>query len=514
MTLAALGLGALVTLPLALASLARPRLRWAVLGLASVVQTVPSLALLALMVPALVALGGALERAGLPRPSAIGLAPSLVALTLYGLLPMLRGAVLGLAGVDAAVLEAARGVGMTPRQVLLRVRLPLALPVLLGGLRTAAVWVTGIATLTSAVGQTSLGTPIFGGLQTRNWTAVLVGCAAAALLALALDQLVALGESAALRRSARRALFAAVGWLALVGLGLAPLARAWLAAPRGAERPLVIGAKTFNEQFVLAALLERRLAAAGLPARRLESLGSTVAFDALQAGEVDLYVDYSGTLWRTLLRRTDTPGPDEVLAGVRDWLDAQGPSLSLGALGFENAYALAVRRATAEELGLRTIGDLAAHAGALRLASDVEFFARPEWRTLRETYGLRFAATTSMQPTLMYRAVAAGEVDVVTAFTSDGRVAAYDLVTLADDRRAFPPYDAILLVRREAAARPALRAALEPLLGAIDVATMRRANELVDVRGETVEAAASWLDETLRALGDRGPPPGPRPPGR
>ncbi len=504
MSLAALGLGALVTVPLALASLARPRLRWAVLGLASVVQTVPSLALLALMVPTLVALGGALERAGLPRPSAIGLVPSLVALTLYGLLPMLRGAVLGLAGVDAAVLEAARGVGMTPRQVLVRVRLPLALPVLLGGLRTAAVWVTGIATLTSAVGQTSLGTPIFGGLQTRNWTAVLVGCAAAALLALALDQLVALGESAAVRRSARRALLAAAGWLALAGLGLAPLARAWLAGPRGAERPLVIGAKTFNEQFVLAALLERRLAAAGLPARRLESLGSTVAFDALQAGAVDLYVDYSGTLWRTLLRREDTPGPDQVLEGVRDWLDAQGPSVSLGALGFENAYALAVRRATAEELGLRTIGDLAAHAGALRLASDVEFFARPEWRTLRETYGLRFAATTSLQPTLMYRAVAAGEVDVVTAFTSDGRVAAYDLVTLADDRRAFPPYDAILLVRREAAARPALRAALEPLLGAIDVATMRRANELVDVRGETVERAAAWLDAALSAAAGDG----------
>ncbi|MEO6340956.1 MAG: ABC transporter permease subunit, partial [Caulobacteraceae bacterium] len=178
----ALALGLALGLPLALAAARSVRLRWPLLALASLIQTIPSLALLALFYPLLLALSAAaklLVGHGFP---ALGFLPSLLALTLYSMLPILRNGVAGLTGLDPSVTEAARGVGMTPRQSLLRVEIPLAAPVAMAGVRTAAVWVIGAATLSTPVGQPSLGDYIFSGLQTENWIFVLFGCAAAAVL--------------------------------------------------------------------------------------------------------------------------------------------------------------------------------------------------------------------------------------------------------------------------------------------------------------------------------------------
>ena len=176
-------------------------LRGALLGLASIVQTVPGLALLALFYPLLLALAAlSLSWFGFGF-SAFGFLPAVLALALYSMLPVLRNTITGLQGVDPAILEAAQGVGMTPRQSLFTVELPLALPVMMAGIRTAAVWVIGTATLSTPIGQTSLGNYIFAGLQTQNWVFVLFGCLAAAVLALAVDQLLALIETGLRHRS-------------------------------------------------------------------------------------------------------------------------------------------------------------------------------------------------------------------------------------------------------------------------------------------------------------------------
>ena len=197
----ALGLGLLISLPLAIAGRNRPVLRGVLLGLASIVQTVPGLALLALFYPLLLALASlSLAWFGFDF-SAFGFLPAVLALALYSMLPVLRNTITGLQGVDAAILEAAQGVGMTPRQSLFTVELPLALPVIMAGIRTAAVWVIGTATLSTPIGQTSLGNYIFAGLQTQNWVFVLFGCLAAAVLALAVDQLLALIETGIRHRS-------------------------------------------------------------------------------------------------------------------------------------------------------------------------------------------------------------------------------------------------------------------------------------------------------------------------
>ena len=481
LSVTALGIGIGISLPLAVVSTRVRALQAPLLGVASAIQTVPSLALLALMVPLL---------------EDIGFVPAAIALVLYSMLPVLRNTITGLETVDPDLVTAGKGLGMTPSQLLVKVQLPLAMPVIIAGVRTATVWVVGITTLSTPVGATSLGNYIFSGLQTQNTTAVLVGCVAAAGLALTLDGLIRVMEGAARRR--RRGLLAgtAVCTVALVLAGLSPI----LAGRPGSDaRPeIVLGTKTFTEQYILARFLGDRLEDAGYRTRTVDSLGSTVVFDALTTRQVDCYVDYSGTLWANQMRRTDNPGRDAVLLGVRDWLETRHGIDFVVSLGFENAYALAVTRETAEVRTLATIDDLVPVAIGMSLGGDYEFFGRPEWRALEAQYGLAFEKLVTMDSTLMYAAVDSGQVDVITAFSTDGRIAAFDLVVLEDTREALPPYDALLMCTPEGLARaPRMANVLVPLEGAVTTEAMRTANRHVDVDGESVEAAARLLSARL-----------------
>jgi osmoprotectant transport system permease protein len=487
----ALALGLVVSLPLAIASRNKPVMRGALLGLASIVQTVPGLALLALFYPLLLAIAAlTLSWFGFGF-SAFGFLPAVLALALYSMLPVLRNTITGLNGVEAAILEAAQGVGMTPRQSLFTVELPLALPVMMAGIRTAAVWVIGTATLSTPIGQTSLGNYIFAGLQTQNWVFVLFGCLAAAVLALAVDQLLALIENGIRIRSRLRTALGGIGITALLAATLVPsMARS--------SSSYIVGAKTFTEQYVLSSLIAQRLRAAGLSATSRQGLGSNVIFNALASNDIDVYVDYSGTLWANQFHHNDIRPRQEVLAELKTELSKQNVTL-LGDLGFENAYALVMPRKRADALGIHTIADLASHARSMSMAADYEFFSRPEWAGLREAYGLSFRAQRQMQPDFMYAAVASGEVDVIAGYTSDGLIAKYDLVVLEDSRHAIPPYDAIVLVAPKRANDQALQAALKPLLGKINIAEMREANLRASGNDATSspDAVARWLWEKI-----------------
>jgi osmoprotectant transport system permease protein len=485
---AALALGLAISLPLAVAASRSARVRWPVLALASLVQTIPSLALLALFYPLLLALSALSQRLFGHGFSALGFLPSLLALTLYSMLPIIRNGVSAILHLDPAIIEAANGVGMTDRQRLLRVELPLAAPVLMAGIRTAAVWVIGAATLSTPVGQTSLGNYIFSGLQVENWVSVLFGCVAAAVLALVVDQLLALVEAGVARRTPWRILAGCAALLAGVGAAAVPVIS-------GGSSTYVIGAKNFSEQYILAALIEDRIEKAGASARRSVGLGSVIAFRALAKGDIDVYVDYSGTIWANVMGRSDTPSRAVVLEEMAHWLQTEHGVVMLGALGFENAYALAMRRDRAAALGVRTIADVAPLAPQLRMGSDFEFFVRPEWAALRDGYGLAFSSERQFQPTFMYQALASGEVDVISAFSSDGRIAANDLVVLEDPRQLVLPYDAVILLSPQRAQDPVLRQALQPLVGRIPIELMREANLMVDrdVDKATPNAAATWL---------------------
>jgi osmoprotectant transport system permease protein len=397
------------------------------------------------------------------------------------------------------VIEAADGVGMTGWQKLRLVEAPLVAPVVMAGIRTASVWTIGAATLATTVGQACLGDLIFAGLQTQDWALVLAGCVSAALLALAVDALLGLIERGIRQR--RR-------WQVLTGAGLmavglvAALAPLWMRAATG-ERTVTIGAKNFSEQYILARVIGDRLAAAGYHVRYREGLGSAVIYRALASGDIDVYVDYSGTLWTNEMGRSDTPPRPAIVAGVADWAKHTSGVRVLGALGFENAYAFAMRQDEARRLGIATLADLARQAPQLALGSDLEFLDRPEWRAVRDAYHLRFASTARFTPSFMYRALASGRVDAISAFSSDGRIAAQHLTVLADPKGAIPGYDAIVLLAPQDAGDRRMAAALRPLVGAIPVTLMRQANYRVDrdTDKQSPEQAARWLEAKIAAPG-------------
>jgi osmoprotectant transport system permease protein len=264
-----------------------------------------------------------------------------------------------------------------------------------------------------------------------------------------------------------------------------------------AQGTYVIGAKPFTEQYVLAGLIQQRLAAHGLSAQRRDGLGSGVIFNALAAGDVDAYVDYSGTIWANEMHRRDVKPRADMLAEVSRWLETTHGIRLLGSLGFENAYALAMLRGRAEKLGIHSIADLAAHAGELSIAGDYEFFERPEWKAIRDAYGLRFRQQRTMQSDFMYPAAAAGDVDVVSAYTSDGRIAQFDLTVLDDPKHVIPPYDAILLLAPKRARDEALIAALKPLIGAVPVDLMRAANLRASSGDASAGEVARWLSDEI-----------------
>jgi osmoprotectant transport system permease protein len=488
-SVSALVLAMIICLPLAIWAARSPRVAGVALTVASLIQTIPGLALLALFYPLLLGVS-ALVGGGI---SAFGFLPALLALTLYALLPILRNAVTGLSGVDPAAREAADGLGMTKSQKLYYVEAPLAAPTIMAGIRTAAVWTIGAATLSTTVGQPSLGDLIFAGLQTQNWTLVLAGCLFSAALAISVDLLLGLIERGI--RERRRI---------LVGAGLAIIAAGLLTATLplliARDNVVVIGSKNFSEQYILARLIGSRLEEAGYQVRYRDGLGSAVVYTALSEGDIDVYVDYSGTIWTNQMKRSDYLPKAAMLGEIAQWTSTSNGVKMLGALGFENTYAFAVRAEDARTKSLKTLDDLARVSRDFNFGTDVEFLERPEWQMVQDTYPIRFRTARSFSPTFMYPALASGEVDVISAFSSDGRIAANDFVVLEDTKGAVPSYEAILLLAPKRAGDDAFVAALNPLVAAITVENMREANYTVDRENDkkTPTQAARWLNGKLR----------------
>ena len=461
-----------MSIPLGVVASRRPKLSEYLLGIAGILQTIPTLALLVLMVPLL---GGA-----------IGFLPAFIALTLYSLLPILANTITGIRGIDPTLTEAARGLGMSDWQMLRRVQLPLAAPIILSGIRTATVLIVGTATLATPVGGTSLGNYIFSGLEMNNNTWIVFGCVFTALFAILLDQLVHLLELAVARRNRRLA------WIAAAGLSLVIVAGLYRPVARLLEGPpdVVIASAPFTEQYILSALMRMQLAEAGLSVDQRQGMGETIQFCALQHGKIDCCVNYTGNIWVTQMKRTTEKdrgaSREQIYAETRDFLERQG-IVCLGRVGFENRYMLVMHR----KHGITSIKQMAQVKG-LRIAGDRQFFARPEWMQLRDTYQLAFSRTRSMDPSLILPAIESDKVDVICAYSSDGRIDER-FVVLEDDERVLPAYDAVLLLSAKAARKERLVAALRPLLGTLDDATMKSANAQVDTGKRSALAMAQEL---------------------
>lgn len=484
----AIGLGMLVALPLAIWASRSATVSRIALGFASLVQTIPALALLALFFPILLSLRS-LFGEDLPT---LGFLPALLALALYALLPILRNAVTAQANLDPQVLEAADGVGMTGWQKMRLVEAPLAAPFVMAGIRTASVWTIGAATLSTTIGQPSLGDPIFAGLQTQNWALVVAGCIASAGLALVVDALLGMIE----RGFATRQRWQWLAGFVAVALGLGA---AFFAQGGGEdEDTIIIASKQFSENLTLARLIGSQLEKAGYTVAYRDGLGSGVVHSAVSSSSIDISVDYTGTVWTNELKRADNPGREAMYQTIVEWERETTGVRILGQLGFENAYAFAMRIDRAEELGVETLDELVAVSPQLTFGGDPEFFERPEWIAVREAYGMRVGEIRNFSPTFMFNALRSGEADVISAYTTDGRLDPDKFVILEDPREALPSYDAMLMMSPRIADDAGIAAALEPLIGAINVDIMREANLAVD-REDDAKLTPQEASEELAA---------------
>ena len=523
----AVALALAIALGLGVAIRERPRLARLVLGGASAVQTIPSLAIFGLLLT-------------VPLLGGIGPTPAVVALTLYALLPLLRGLISGLRQVPPGLVEAGRALGLRPRQVLWHLQLPLALPSLMAGLRVATVTAVGVATIAAAIGAGGLGVFIFRGIATVNNTLLLAGALPAAAIALAADALLGALEkrwvagAVPRRRSSWRWCALASGRARIGAVVLAVLFSGLLAAllvgllPGLPLRPtapdtVVIGAKGFTEQQILGELLAQEIEAdTPLRVRREFSLGSTALLhQALRSGGLDGYVEYTGTAWTASLSQSPLPPErrQEVWRRSQQLYRERFDLRLFPSLGFENTFALLVRRADAERLGLRRISDLERAPLHWRPAFGYEFLNRPDgFPGLASRYGLRFTtAPIAMDLGLTYRALADRQVDLIAGDSTNGLIAALQLQRLEDDRAYFPPYDAVPVFRAETLRRhPELVPLLDGLAGRLSVATMQRLNAAVDLQRQTPAAVVRRWREDRSVSARRAPglpaTPGPEPP--
>ncbi len=483
------GLAVVIGVPLGVVLTRITSLQTPILGCANVMQTVPSLALFGLLIP-------------IPFIGGIGSRTAIIALALYALLPVIRNTVTGIVGIDPKIREAAVAMGMTESQRLRMVELPLAMPVLLTGVRVAVVISVGVATVAAAVGAGGLGTYIFRGLRQNDNNLLLAGALASAVLALIFD--FALGRiakgfeigapSGGVRRIA--ALAGAGAILAvIIASAFVPLTR----SSDGSEEAfsiqrVVVGSKDFTESIILAEILGQTLEKRGITVERQFELGGNLPHDSLLSGQIDVYPEYTGTAFTAILKHPPLTDSAAVYQQTKaEYAEKFGLILS-PPLGFANDFAILVRGEVARDKGLKTISDSVAISADWQAGFGQDFMSRADgYPGFSKAYGFKFAKQPrEMDLSLTYRALRSGDLDLIAGNSTDGLIAALDLFQLEDDRSYFPPYQAVFIARRDKA--QILDSVLLGLANAISTEEMRRLNYEVDGKKRLPrEVAQEWL---------------------
>lgn len=447
-------------------------LRTPVLGLANIMQTIPSLALFGFLIP-------------LPFIGGIGARTALVALVLYSLLPIIRNTVTGVLGVEPSVREAAVAMGMTEGQVLRQVELPLAMGVIVTGIRVATVIAVGVTTIAAAVGAGGLGVYIFRGLRQYDNNLLLAGAVASALLALMADFLLGLLEQRFKfdGRPQKIAIFQKVliGIIAIctiAGVVLSFRSKSTVTNDQG--KRVVIASKDFTESIILAEIAAQMMEARGVSVERRFELGGNLPHEALLSGKADLYPEYTGTAYAAILHHTPISDPRKVYEQVKQEYSTNFKLDISQPLGFENTFAILVRGEDARRLNLKTITDAAPHTPTWRAGLGQDFMSRADgFPGFSRSYGLKFREVREMDLSLTYIALSSKQVDLIAGNSTEGRIGQLDLFQLEDDRRYFPPYEAVYIIR-QAAMNDELQQVLSQLASAITTEQMRKLNLEVD----------------------------------
>ena len=481
-------LAVFIGVPLGILLTRKKRLQTPVLGIANILQTVPSLALFGLLIP--------ISFIG------IGATAAIIALTLYSFLPVIRNTVTGIAGVDPKVKEAATAMGMTDFQILKMVELPLALPVILTGIRVAVVIAVGVATIAAAVGAGGLGTYIFRGLRQNDNNLLLAGAIFSAILALFAD--FALGQIEKIYRLKAERDKSSVNKRKLVAVGAAVLILAIFAVPfianfnsntsNSANQTIRVGSKDFTESVILAEILAQMLENRGVAVERRLELGGNLAHDALVSDQLDVYPEYTGTAFTAILKRLPVTDTNRVYEETRQAYAENFDLLVSPPLGFSNDFAILIRGDAARKNNLKTISDAVPLSRDWQAGFGQDFMSRADgYRGFAKAYNFNFSKQPrEMDLSLTYRALESGELDIIAGNSTDGLIAALDLFQLEDDRKYFPPYQAVFIARNDKA--DILRETFEKLAAAISTEEMRRLNYAVDGENrQPRDVASDWL---------------------
>ena len=441
-----------------------------VLQIAGIFQTIPSMALLGLFIPIM----------------GIGTLPALTALVIYAIFPILQNTITGLQGIDPSLEEAGIAFGMTKWERLKKFEIPLAMPVIMSGIRTAAVMIIGTATLAALIGAGGLGSFILLGIDRNNASLILIGALSSAFLAIAFNLLLKWMEKAKLRT-----IFAAFSIMVL-GLGVSYTPSL---LPKPEKENLVIAGKLGPEPEILAnmykILIEEKT---DMTVTVKPNFGKTTfLYEALKKGDIAIYPEFTGTVTESLLKPTPQVNhdPEAVYQAARDGIKKQDNLALLKPMAYQNTYAVAVPKKIAQEYGLKTISDLKKVEGQLKAGFTLEFNDREDGnKGLQKVYGLHLQVST-MEPALRYQAIQSGDIQITDAYSTDAELARYDLVVLEDDKQLFPPYQGAPLMKEALLKKhPELEAVLNQLAGKITAEQMSQMNYQVGVEGRSANQVA------------------------
>ena len=479
----------LIGIPLGILISREPKLSKPIIGTTNVIQAVPSLALLGFLIPFI----------------GIGSAPAIVMVVLYSLLPIIKNTYTGLTNIDSDILEAAKGIGLTKSQTMKKVQLPLAFPMIMAGIRISAVTAVGLMTIAAFVGAGGLGYLVFSGVQTVDNYMILAGAIPACILALLIDFIVGKLETSFSYTNKQKSSSKVSKKVKKLVIGFASL----IIVAGGAftvyskvneEDKIIIGSKNFSEQLILGNMLADLVESkTDIEVERKLNLGGTqVAFSALNSGDIDVYVEYTGTGLVNILNQPAHSDSDKVYDYVKKEFKQKYGIDILKPLGFNNTYAIALRQDTAKQFNLNTISDLTKISDGLIMGPTIEFANREDGLNGLETaYNMKFKDVQAVDGGLRYTALENLKSDVIDAFSTDGLIEEFGLKVLKDDKNFFPPYYAVPIVNEETLAKhPELKEALNLLAGTLTDDKMRNLNYKVDSLKESpAKVAKEFLQE-------------------
>lgn len=453
------------------------------LGVINFLYTIPSISMLGFLIPF----------------SGVGNTTAIIALTVYALLPMVRNTHTGISHVNPAILEAAKGMGSTQLQILIKIKLPLALPVIMSGIRSMVTMTIALTGIASFIGAGGLGVAIYRGITTNNGSMTLAGSLLIALLALLVDFLLGMAEHHIQnrKRTCKKVKYSAAFIACIVCLSLIC---SNIFSRR--DETIHIATKPMTEQYILGEMLDILIEQdTNLNVEITQGVGGGTSNiqPAMEKGEFDLYPEYTGTGWNMVLKNKNLYTEDQFQELQQEYKDRYQMQWT-GMYGFNNTYSLAVLSDVAKQYDLHTYSDLAAVAGNFAFGSEYDFFERKDgFNALCDAYGFHFKTTMDLDIGLKYQALTQKQIDIIVVFTTDGQLSDPGITVLKDDRQFFPSYMCGNIIREKVLSdHPELNEVFKKLTGLISDQDMAQMNDAVESEGKEPHAVA---EEFLQANG-------------